>query len=101
MSELIHVFSNRVRSERGIVYIVEAHAAARPDGTWQAWLEFVPDPASGPRLRTGEETSQPSRAAVAYWASGLEPVFLAGALARARGRPATGLARDAIVRVVS
>ena len=36
-----------------------------------------------PRLRTGQETSQPNRDALAYWASGLEDVYLEGALARA------------------
>jgi hypothetical protein len=49
------------------------------------WLEFVPTSASGgPVLRTGQETSQPDREAVEYWAGGLEPVYLEGALGRAR-----------------
>ena len=38
----------------------------------------------GKTLKTGEETSQPDKNAVAYWATGLEPVFLEGALKRAK-----------------
>jgi hypothetical protein len=37
----------------------------------------------GPALRTGRETTQPNRDAVAYWASGLEPVYFEGAFVRA------------------
>jgi hypothetical protein len=54
----------------------------RGDGTWAGWIEFVPADGSQ-RLRTGQETSQPNRDALAYWASGLEDVYLDGALARA------------------
>jgi len=36
-------------------------------------------------LRTDQETSQPNRGALEYWADGLEPVYLQGALARAGG----------------
>jgi hypothetical protein len=34
--------------------------------------------------RTGQETSQPDRKALEYWATGLEAVYLEGALARAK-----------------
>jgi hypothetical protein len=33
--------------------------------------------------RSAVETTQPNREALAYWASGLEPVYLEGALERA------------------
>jgi hypothetical protein len=39
-----------------------------------------------PTLRTEQETSQPNRVAVEYWASGLEPIYLEGAFARAQVR---------------
>jgi hypothetical protein len=58
----------------------------RPDGTWEGWLEFHPTNASQPVLRTDQETSQPNRTALEYWAGGLEPIYLEGALARAQGR---------------
>jgi hypothetical protein len=34
-------------------------------------------------LRTGQETTQPSRETLDYWAGGLEPVYLQGAMTRA------------------
>ena len=57
-------------------------AVERDDGTWSGWIEFVSADGSQ-RLRTGQETSQPNRDALAYWASGLEEVYLDGALRRA------------------
>jgi hypothetical protein len=68
---------HRVRGHRVLVLGVE-----RPDGTWAGWLEFVPD-GGRHRLRTAQETSQPNRDALLYWATGLEDVYLEGALGRA------------------
>jgi hypothetical protein len=82
--ELIHQHSTRVRGADGTLYAVRTYAEERADGTWAAWLEFAPVDRSEPTLRTERETSQPSRAAVQYWAGGLEPVYLEGALDRAR-----------------
>src|SRR5438132_3980876 len=50
------------------------------------WLEFHPTDERKSVLRTEQETSQPNRIAVEYWASGLEPICLEGAFARAQGR---------------
>ena len=68
----------------------EARIYAEPErgGTWRGWLEFHhvsgDRNSSRPRvLRTDRETTQPDRAAVDYWAGGLEPVYLEGALGRA------------------
>jgi hypothetical protein len=58
-------------------------AEAQPDGSWHGSILFRS--AEGAELRTGRETTQVSRAAVAYWAEGLETVFLEGALRRAEG----------------
>jgi hypothetical protein len=67
-------------------YTVWICGAERPDGTWEGWLEFHPSDVSEPTLRTDQETTQPSRGALEYWAEGLEPIYLEGALARAEGR---------------
>jgi len=69
-----------------ITYVVQICGEERTDGTWEGWLEFHPTEISQPVLRTDQETSQPNRAAVEYWADGLEPIYLEGALARAHGR---------------
>jgi hypothetical protein len=68
------------------VYVVWICGEERVDGTWQGWLEFHPTDTALPILRTDQETSQPNRAAIEYWANGLEPIYLEGALARAQGR---------------
>ena len=83
MPELIHEYSYLYRSEGGAAYVMRAWGEARADGTWEGWLEFLPADAGGPTLRTGRETTQPNRDAVAYWASGLEPVYFEGAFVRA------------------
>jgi hypothetical protein len=82
MAEHIHTHSARVRRE-GIEYEARIYGAARPDGTWAGWLEFHAVRGSGAVLRTDQETSQPNRRALEYWAGGLEPVYLDGALGRA------------------
>jgi hypothetical protein len=86
MAELIHEHSTRVKGEDGTAYIVRIYARERPDGTWAGVLEFHPTDKRKSVLRTEQETSQPSRLAVEYWASGLEPIYLEGAFARAQGR---------------
>jgi hypothetical protein len=74
-------------SDGNTTYSVRICGEERDDSTWAGWLEFHPSNASQPFLRTEQETSQPNRAALEYWAGGLEPVYLEGALARAHGRP--------------
>lgn len=86
MTELIHEHSTRVKGEDGTTYVVHIYGEERLDGTWEAWLEFHPTDARKGVFRTEQETSQPNRAAVEYWALGLEPIYLEGALARAQGR---------------
>jgi hypothetical protein len=82
MTELIHRHSTMVVTRSGSRYEALIYGEERADGTWTAWIEFLPA-AGGPRLRTGQETSQPNREAVEYWASGLEPLYLDGAFERA------------------
>ena len=87
MPEFIHEHSAVVTSDDGMRYRARVYGEQRREGTWSGWIEFVP--ADGGRaaatpLRTGQETSQPDRKAVEYWAGGLEPVYLEGALTRAR-----------------
>jgi hypothetical protein len=70
-------------SADGTSYVARVYGQARVDGTWEGWLEFVAVGAAVV-LRTEQETTQSNRQGVAYWASGLEPSYLAGAFARAR-----------------
>ncbi len=86
MAELIHEHSTAVLDEEGRKYVVRIWAAERSDGTWEGWLEFDPADGRTEPLQTQRETSQPNRTAISYWATGLEPIYLDGAFARARGR---------------
>ena len=67
-------------------YVVWICGEERGDGTWEGWLEFHAADSGKSVMRTERETSQPNRAALEYWADGLEPIYLDGALARAQGR---------------
>jgi hypothetical protein len=79
---LIHDFIQPLRTAAGQVYTAAVYGQERDDGTWIGWLVFTP--AAGAALRTARETTQPSRDDLAYWATGLETVYLEGAFTRAR-----------------
>jgi hypothetical protein len=83
MDELIHEFSRLLEAGDGTLYVVRVYGAPR-GGVWDGWLTFFA--AGRASLETGRETTQSSRTALEYWASGLEPVYLEGALDRARRR---------------
>ena len=68
--------------DQGTLYVPHVYGNERADGTWEAWIEFTPVGDGGLRA-TDRETTQPNRAAVEYWASGLEPVYYEGAFRRA------------------
>jgi hypothetical protein len=85
VAELIHEHPTKI-DDRGTTYSARVLGAQRTDGTWEGWLEFHPADKSKPVLRTKQETSQPSRVTIEYWALGLEPVYFEGALARAQRR---------------
>ena len=81
MAELIQTYTEVIRDSRGEEFVAHAYGEERADGTWEGWLEFRS--ASGDARRTERETTQPNRDALRYWASGLEPLYLDGAFARA------------------
>ena len=79
--EILYEHPHRIRAG-GQEYNVYVLGVGRADGTWVGWIEFVSID-GGWRLRTRQETSQPNRDALAYWATGLEDVYLDGAIGRA------------------
>ena len=96
MGELVHQRPVALEDDDGVVYDrARICAAPLPGGTWEAWIEFVS--ADGSRaLRSGRETTQSHLDGVAYWATGLEPVYFEGAFERAvRSRAATAEDRRA------
>ena len=83
MAVLVHEHSVTVQTPKGATYLARTYAEQQRDGSWQAWIEFTPIDGRGGPLRTDRETTQPTRDAVAYWASGLQPVYFEGAFERA------------------
>lgn len=82
LPEVIHSFVEPYSAGDGVVYDVCVVGRERTDRTWIAWLEFTD--VNGRVLATDRETTQSSAEQVKYWAEGLEPTYLDGALARAR-----------------
>jgi len=84
--DLIHVFTMRACDDDGHLYRARALGRQRDDGTWIGWIEFIPI-GGGVMRRSARETTQPNRAALVYWALGLDEVYLDGALERALRAP--------------
>ncbi|HSJ25678.1 MAG TPA: hypothetical protein VK929_13470 [Longimicrobiales bacterium] len=82
MSDVIQPYETQLRGRDGRRYGVQACGRERSDGTWEGWLEFLPLDGGTP-LITQRETTQPNRADLAYWATGLTDPYLDGALLRA------------------
>lgn len=82
MAEVLVEFSDPVVGQDGDRYIARACGGEAENGLWQGWIEFVRT-TGGEVLRSGRETTQPNRGDTMYWATGLTPVYLEGALRRA------------------
>lgn len=82
MAEVFVEFSEPVIAKDGRVFRAHACGNELDSHLWQGWLEFVPTD-GGPPIRSGRETTQPNRRDTEYWATGLTPVYLEGALDRA------------------
>jgi hypothetical protein len=84
--DLVHEPALRLTGSNGISYRVRICGCRETEGVWVAWIEFLPLSADLPELRTGIETVQPNRAALAYWAARLSHVYVDSAFALAGGR---------------
>jgi hypothetical protein len=82
MAEVLVSYETPIASgER--TYRARAIGRRAGDDMWEGWLEFIPDGA-GAVLVGPVESRQPEHAHLVYWATGLTPVYLEGALDRAR-----------------
>jgi hypothetical protein len=81
VERVLLTYSTTLATPGGRTYRPRACGRERPDGTWEGWLEFLPDDAT-PILRSERETSQPNLVDLEYWATGVTPVYLEGALER-------------------
>jgi hypothetical protein len=82
MAEVLIEYDSVITADDGTRWV--ARACGRPGkGTlWEGWLEFVPLAAELRPIRSRRETTQPNRDDLVYWATGLTPVYLKGALVR-------------------
>ncbi len=83
MAEVLVSFEQPVRDEVG-EFRARAVGRQANDRMWEGWIEFTPIDGGTEVLVTGVETRQPEREHLTYWATGLTPIFLEGALQRAR-----------------
>ena len=86
MAQTLIRFDRPVSHRDGRQYRAQACGRERENGQWEAWLEFE-DLTTGEILRSQRETTQPNQADAAYWATGLTPVYLEGALDRILNPP--------------
>ena len=82
MSVRIHTYETIVSDPHGVQYRVHAEGAEQADSHWHGWLTFEPVQGTEWR-RTERETTQSKVSDLEYWAAGLEPIYLEGALSRA------------------
>ena len=83
MAEVLVEFADVIAGANGASYLARACGAEVENGHWHGWLEFI-DRSTGEVLRSGRETTQPNRVDTVYWATGLTPIYLEGALNRAQ-----------------
>jgi hypothetical protein len=83
MAEVLVAFEEPVRDD-GSHYQARAVGRLADDGMWEGWIEFIPLGGSNEVLVTSVESRQPEKEHLVYWATGLTPVFLEGALQRAK-----------------
>ncbi|MGH7507754.1 MAG: hypothetical protein ACRELX_19025, partial [Longimicrobiales bacterium] len=82
MAEVFYSFESPVSGPDGLAYTARACGRETDNGRWEGWIEFLPADGGRP-LRTRRETTQPNRADLDYWASGIRATYLEGALQRA------------------
>ena len=83
MADVLLSFDAPVTDQSG-AYHARVVGRRADDGMWEGWLEFEPLGRTAETLVGPVESRQPEREHLTYWATGLTPVYLEGALSRAR-----------------
>ena len=84
MAEVLRSFDDPISDDLGTYHVRVVGRCCDDDGMWEGWLEFESLDGSGETLVGAVESKQPEREHLVYWAGGLTPVFVEGALHRAR-----------------
>jgi hypothetical protein len=73
-------YTEAITGRDGRAYVASARGGVGGDGLWHGWIDFT----DGVRtVSTPQESEQPNRDDLMYWAQGLTHVYLEGALERA------------------
>jgi hypothetical protein len=84
--EFVFEYPTLLRTASGEEYLTRVYADRQPIGPlWEAWFVFFPL-SGGRTLATDNETTQSKLDDVQYWATGITPAYLEGALTRALER---------------
>jgi hypothetical protein len=85
MAEVILALEDPVADGDTATYHARVVGRLASDGMWEGWLEFTPLEKEDAEVLVGPvESRQPAHEHLVYWATGLTPVFLEGALQRAK-----------------
>lgn len=87
MSGVLVDYENTIADADGSRWAARACGRMGVGNLWEGWIEFVPLDLERKPIRSPRESTQPSREDLLYWATGLTPVYLRGALTRALERP--------------
>ena len=87
MAEVLVDFENTIAGTDGSRWAARACGRLGVGNMWEGWIEFVPLDLEQQPVRSRCESTQPSREDLLYWATGLSPVYLRGALTRALEPP--------------
>jgi hypothetical protein len=83
MAVTLRSFDDPVTDQLG-TYHARVVGRLAEDKMWEGWLEFEPIKPKGDVVVGPVESRQPEREHLEYWAGGLTPVFVQGALHRAQ-----------------
>ena len=78
----IRQYTQVLKGRDGEAYVGRAYMDRQAGGLWEAWLVFF-SLRTGAAIATDRETTQGKREHALYWATGLGPTYLQGALDRA------------------
>jgi hypothetical protein len=82
LAEALVEYPDVIIDDDGKRYIARAVGAQVAGHSWHGWIEFE-SMDDGAVIRSGRETTQPNLKDAVYWATGITPVYLEGALRRA------------------
>lgn len=87
MSEALVEYDTVLAADDGSRWLARTCGRSGEGTMWEGWIEFVPLEGEARPIRSRRESTQPSRESLVYWATGLTPVYLKGALDRALDAP--------------